>query len=555
MADIDVTHTCGSPVEHTLPATSNEPPAHVLQTVPDNASQSRSDSSKQKEVDFSHPSTINDPDVIFFVEFDEGDGRNPINFSVFRKWAITFTACGFTGITAAAISSYTMGFITMTRDLNCSTLQASVGLSVYALGFSLVPLLTSSLSEEFGRFRLYIISTLMFMLTQIMVALAPNIQTVIIARVLGGGFGSTGATLVGGTIADIWKPHERGFPMALFAIAAVGSTGLGPLLAGWIEENPNLHWRWIQWISIIVLNSLRSVTGLYLVGLLLFLKETRSDIILSRLAQKLRKEKNDERYRARAEIEKPGLTTLIKISSIRPISLLLTEPTVLSFSLWIGFTWGVLFCFIDSISGEMESIYGFSVGERGTAFISITIGSIFGWFANMYQERLYRKYVDKKGPEARLCLALVAAFLLPTGMFVYAWTARPSIHWIVPLIGLTIFMTGAFIIYQVVFVYLADCYGPYASSALAGQSMCRNLLASVFPLFTQQMYSRLTYKWANTLFALISIAMIPVPYILFIYGSAIRKRSKVSQKILVMAEEQALREKRSFTNALGTSTS
>ena len=49
-----------------------------------------------------------------------------------------------------------------------------------------------------------------------------------------------------------------------------------------------------------------------------------------------------------------------------------------------------------------------------------------------------RKYVVKKGPEARLCLALVAAVLLPSGMFIYAWTAKPSIHWIIPLIGLTV---------------------------------------------------------------------------------------------------------------------
>ena len=92
-----------------------------------------------------------------------------------------------------------------------------------------------------------------------------------------------------------------------------------------------------------------------------------------------------------------------------------------------------------------------------------------------------RKYVIQKGPEARLCLALVAAVLPPTGMLIYAWTARPSIHWIAPLIGLTVsllscdfygrvirassvhlrrqvFMVGTFIIYQVVFVYLADWY-------------------------------------------------------------------------------------------------
>jgi hypothetical protein len=40
---------------------------------------------------------------------------------------------------------------------------------------------------------------------------APNVQTVIVARLLGGVFGSTGTTLVAGTIADIWLPHQLGF--------------------------------------------------------------------------------------------------------------------------------------------------------------------------------------------------------------------------------------------------------------------------------------------------------------------------------------------------------
>jgi hypothetical protein len=37
---------------------------------------------------------------------------------------------------------------------------------------------------------------------------APNIQTVIAGRFLLGAFASTGATMVGGTIADIWSAAE-----------------------------------------------------------------------------------------------------------------------------------------------------------------------------------------------------------------------------------------------------------------------------------------------------------------------------------------------------------
>jgi len=35
--------------------------------------------------------------------------------------------------------------------------------------------------------------------------------------------------------------------MSVFAVVAVGGGGLGPIVAGWVEINPRLEWRWIQW--------------------------------------------------------------------------------------------------------------------------------------------------------------------------------------------------------------------------------------------------------------------------------------------------------------------
>ena len=38
--------------------------------------------------------------------------------------------------------------------------------------------------------------------------------------------------------------------MSILAIASVGTTGLGPVFAGYVEMNPHLEWRWIQWIHL-----------------------------------------------------------------------------------------------------------------------------------------------------------------------------------------------------------------------------------------------------------------------------------------------------------------
>jgi hypothetical protein len=67
--------------------------------------------------------------------------------------------------------------------------------------------------------------------------------------------------------------------------------------------------------------------------------------------------------------------------------------------------------------------------------------------------------------------------------------------------------------YGAVFIYLADVYGPFASSALAGQSLARNLAGTAFPLFINQVYDALGFPWGNTLFALLATVLAPVPFV------------------------------------------
>ena len=81
-----------------------------------------------------------------------------------------------------------------------------------------------------------------------------------------------------------------------------------------------------------------------------------------------------------------------------------------------------------------------------------------GVASNVHQECLYRKHFPKQGPEARLYWAMGAGVLFPVGMFIYAWTAFESIHWIAMIIGLILFMWATFMIYLGSFTDLADWY-------------------------------------------------------------------------------------------------
>ncbi|TBU30598.1 MFS general substrate transporter [Dichomitus squalens] len=462
---------------------------------------------------------------IIYVDFEEGDPRDPANFTYARKWAITVTASFFSIITASSSGAYALGFPSMDRDLDATRFQATVGLSTYTLGFAVLPLVTTSFSEEFGRQPLYVVSAIGCLLMHLMAALAQNIQTVIVARFLAGAFGSTSSAMVGGSIADIWAPHERGLPMSIFAVMVLSGPGIGCIAAGWIEQNPHLEWRWIQWLHVIWL-------GVLIVAMPVFMKETRSAVLLTRLAKKLRKETGHPHYRAHVEDERASLRTLIYISCTRPIYLLFTEPVVASFSLWVGFAWGILYVLIESIGPAFQRIHHFNTGQTGTVFVAMIVGCFAGEAIQLYQEKLYAKYYPTKGPEARLFSSMLAALLFPAGMFIYAWTTFPSVPWIGMVMGIFVIMMSLFIIYLAVFTYLADCYGIFASSALAGQSLSRNIMGTIFPLFTQQLYDRLTYHWGTSLFGLIAAVMIPIPFVLYWKGSTIRAHSRFASQVI-----------------------
>lgn len=119
----------------------------------------------------------------------------------------------------------------MRQDLNCTRFQTTVAYCLYSLGFGIVPLFTSALSEEVGRRPIYLASAFLGAMCNVLASASQNIQTIMVARVLGGAFASTGAILVGGTIADIWEPEERGLPMAVFSMVSMVTTGLGSIIS------------------------------------------------------------------------------------------------------------------------------------------------------------------------------------------------------------------------------------------------------------------------------------------------------------------------------------
>ncbi|KAM7221241.1 Major facilitator superfamily domain containing protein [Rhypophila decipiens] len=142
-----------------------------------------------------------------------------------------------------------------------------------------------------------------------------------------------------------------------------------------------------------------------------------------------------------------------------------------------------------------------------------------------------RRRFPAQAPEARLYFTCLTSTLLPIGMFLFGFTTRPHVHWIVPCIGVTLAAMGILSVYLAVFNYLADTYHKYASSALAAQSFCRNALGGVFPLITASMVHNLGEAKAIGMLGGIATVLTVVPWVLVFFGETIRARSPFASEL------------------------
>jgi hypothetical protein len=115
-------------------------------------------------------------------------------------------------------------------------------------------------------------------------------------------------------------------------------------------------------------------------------------------------------------------------------------------------------------------------------------------------------------------------------LFWFAWSARPSTHWISPVLAGVPFAWGNVCIFISAALYFIDVYGPLnGASAMAANGLARYTLGAAFPLFTFQMYERLGVAWATSLLGFVSVAMIPIPWLFWWrYGEVIRGKSRFS---------------------------
>lgn len=107
------------------------------------------------------------------------------------------------------------------------------------------------------------------------------------------------------------------------------------------------------------------------------------------------------------------------------------------------------YSFFEAFPIVYSEIYNFNLGLTATSFLCILVSCIMGVTTYVcYLWFFLEPDVKKNGlrtQEFRLRPALYAVFLPTIGLFLFGWTSREDIHWIVSIIGITIYAFGVFI--------------------------------------------------------------------------------------------------------------
>jgi MFS family permease len=457
----------------------------------------------------------------------------------------------------------TPGAFAIMYKFDVSHTAALLPLSLFVLGLAIGPMLAAPISETLGRAIIYKFSMPLYMLFILGASFSRSFAGLLVCRTLAAMSGAPCLAVGAGTVADLFEPKRLAAPGALVVMAPflgpckeysiashIGTDvnwllllGLGPVIGGFSATFT--EYKWTQWSTIFL------ALAAYIT--VLPTQETHQKVLLKIKAKQLGLPPPEPELPPREAIK-----LLFTIVLFRPIRMLATEPIVLLFSIYNAFTFSVLFAFFEAYPIVFVEEYNFAIWQCGLTFLGIGAGVLLGALGAVLVDLLvYQKIargggdrIKNKGPEQRLYIGMIGGLCLPIGQVIlcfkkvgnldrfadfnrliwFAMTAKPSMHWIVPVLAGIPFAFGNVTVFISASLYMLDVYGPISgASAMAANGLLRYTMGASFPLFTVQMYEAMGVKWATLLLAFLCLLMVPIPWVFYKYGPGIRKKSAYSQ--------------------------
>jgi DHA2 family multidrug resistance protein len=180
-----------------------------------------------------------------------------------QKWAITFTVMvvAFMQILDTSVTNVVLPHLQ--GSLSAGLDEVSWVITSYLAANAVVIPATGWLVGLFGRRRFFLICTTLFVISSFVSGAAPDLTTLIIARIFQGLGGGPIIPLSQAILWEIFPFHQRGLAMAVWGVGFILGPILGPTVGGYLADE--WSWRWIFYINLPV-----GLVGFVMAGAFLF---------------------------------------------------------------------------------------------------------------------------------------------------------------------------------------------------------------------------------------------------------------------------------------------
>src|SRR6059036_2876989 len=180
-----------------------------------------------------------------------------------RKWAITFTVMvvAFMQILDTSVTNVILPHLQ--GSLSAGLDEASWVITSYLAANAVVIPATGWLAGVFGRRRFFLICATVFVASSFVSGAAPDLTTLIVARIFQGLGGGPIIPISQAILWEIFPFHQRGLAMAVWGVGFILGPILGPTVGGYLADE--WSWRWIFYINLPV-----GILGFFMASAFLF---------------------------------------------------------------------------------------------------------------------------------------------------------------------------------------------------------------------------------------------------------------------------------------------
>lgn len=170
----------------------------------------------------------------------------PLQGAMLAIGAVSVSLATFMNVLDSSIAN--VAIPTIAGDLGVSANQGTWVITSFAVSNAIAIPLTGWLSQRFGQVRLFIVSTLLFVIASFLCGTAQSIEMLIAFRVLQGAVAGPMIPMSQSLLLASFPKAKAGTAMAVWSMTTLVAPVVGPILGGWISDN--YSWPWIFYINV-----------------------------------------------------------------------------------------------------------------------------------------------------------------------------------------------------------------------------------------------------------------------------------------------------------------